>query len=312
MDFSIIICTYNRSNTLKEVLENIQGLNGHPDIIWETLVVDNNSTDGTKEVVESSVLSNQTSIKYLFEGRQGKSFALNAGIKAAQGKVLAFTDDDVIINPDWLVNMKAAFIRYGCAGIGGRIIPVFPAKTPSWLKVNTSTPFMNTLGSFDRGEECCELKGPPFGANMAFRREVFAEHGLFRTDLGPTMENSMGKGEDSEFSLRLLSRGERLIYAPDVIIYHRVQEENMRKSFFQTWYFNYGRFVARTSGGIPQNTICYAGVPRYLFRMLSGKLLHWFFSFKAGQRMGWKLEYFEILGRIVEYFTARRLRRPNP
>lgn len=210
MDISIIICTYNRCRSLRKVLQNIERLHGCQQITWETLVVDNNSNDQTKAVVESYVRGAKINIRYIFEGRQGKSYALNTGVAAARGEIFAFTDDDVIIDPDWLLNIKKTFVRYDCAGIGGRIIPVFTAKKPPWLKVDTPTPFMNALGSFDWGEGCCELKAPAYGANMAFKKEVFLQYGLFRIYLGPTGGNTMGKGEDSEFSRRLLSCGETL------------------------------------------------------------------------------------------------------
>ena len=307
MDISIIICTFNRSQSLEKVLENIQRLNGFPQVVWETLVVDNNSADETKAVVARFVDSGMGNIRYIFEGRQGKSYALNSGIEAAKGEILAFTDDDVIIDPDWLLNLKKTFDRYDCAGIGGKIIPVIPVKKPSWLRTDTPTPFMNALGSFDYGDECRELKAPPFGANMAFNKKVFIQHGLFRVDFGPTKGNAMAKGEDTEISLRLLARGEKLMYVPDAVIYHRVQTEKLEKESFRSYYFNYGKLRAKTEREeLDKNAIYYFGVPRYMFRMLFGKGLDWLFSFNPECRMRYQLEYFELLGRMVEYFNARK------
>jgi len=312
MDISIILCTYNRSHSLKTVLESIQRLNGSPQLSWETLVVDNNSTDATKEVVGSFVDDARGNFRYIFEGRQGKSYALNSGIEAARGEILAFTDDDVIIDPDWLLNIKKTFVRYDCAGIGGKIIPVLPGKKPSWIRTDTPTPFMNVLGGFDWGEECFQLKRSIFGANMAFSKKVLMKHGLFRIDLGPTKENTMGKGEDSELSQRLLDRGEKLMYVSDAVIYHRVQKEKMTKKSFQTWYFNHGRFRTQTEGRLPRNTIYYFGVPRYLFRHLFRKVLDWFFSFNPERRMRYKLEYCVLLGEIAEYVARRKYPQASP
>ena len=106
MDISIIICSYNRCESLEKVLESVQGLNCPPGASWETLVVDNNSSDATKATVERFVGKGRGDIRYLFEGRQGKSHALNTGIERAAGQILAFTDDDVLFDPDWLVRIK--------------------------------------------------------------------------------------------------------------------------------------------------------------------------------------------------------------
>jgi glycosyltransferase involved in cell wall biosynthesis len=312
MDISIILCTYNRSQSLITVLENIQRLNGFPQITWETLVVDNNSTDETNAVVTRFVNNGRGNVRYIFEGRQGKSYALNTGIEAARGDILAFTDDDVIIDPNWLLNIKKTFGQYDCAGIGGKIIPVLPEKKPSWLRTDTLHPFMSALGSFDRGEECCELKEPPYGANIAFNKKVFIKHGLFRIDLGPTEGNTMGKGEDVEFSQRLLAQGEKLMYVPDAVVYHRVQKERLEKKSFQSYYFNHGRYRTRTERDeVPKNAIYYFGVPRYMFKRLFRKGLDWLFCFDPKRRTCYKLGYYELLGRIAEYINTRKVPQPT-
>jgi glucosyl-dolichyl phosphate glucuronosyltransferase len=304
MDISIIICTYNRSNTLNKVLECVQGLTGSPDITWETLVVDNNSTDETKSTVERFVGCGKGNIKYIFEGRQGKPYALNTGIAAAKGDILAFTDDDVLIDPDWLLNIKKTFDHHDCVGVGGKIIPVFSDKKPSWLTTDTPMPFLNVLGSFDHGEECCVLNVPTNGANMAFKKEIFIKHGTFQLDLVP-------RGEDTEISLRFLAMGEKLMYAPDAIIYHRVQKEKLKKKLFQTSYFSYGRFKTKTEReNLPDNQIYYFGIPRYLYKTLFKKWLDWFFTFESKQRICKKLEYYVCLGRTAEYLATRK--NPQP
>lgn len=311
MDISIIICTFNRCQTLENVLENIQRLNGSPQVTWETLVIDNNSTDETKAVVTRFVGCGSGNVRYIFEGRQGKSYALNTGVKEARGEVLAFTDDDVIIDSNWLLNIKKTFDQYDCAGIGGKIIPVLLGKKPSWLTTDTHYPFMGTLGSFDWGDTCCELKEPPYGANMAFRKSTFIKHGLFRVDLGPTKGNTMGKGEDTEFTQRLLDRGEKAMYVPDAVIYHRVEEEKLKKKSFQWWYFNHGRCRTRLDREmVPENTAYFFGVPRNMFRQLFQKVLDWLLSSKPEHRIRYKLECCILLGSITEYINTRKLSRP--
>ena len=305
MDISVIICTYNRSETLKKVLECVQALKGAPEITWETLVVDNNSTDETKATVTAFAGNGSANIRYLFEKKQGKPYALNTGIAAAAGDIVAFTDDDVLIDSDWLLNIKKAFDHNDCLGLGGKIIPVFNDKTPSWLTVDTPTPFLNVLGGFDQGDNHCDLKVPTNGANMAFRKEAFDKHGNFNTDLIP-------RGEDTEISLRLLARGERLVYAPDAIIYHRVQKEKLKKKAFQTSYYYYGRFKAKSEReNLPSRQIYYFGIPRYLYKTLFLKWMSWFFTFETKRRVRRKLEYYVNLGRIAEYLSTRKNPQPD-
>src|SRR5262245_61059320 len=99
---SIIICTYNRAEDLGNFLLSLayqKGLNSS--VPWEIVVVDNNSSDGTRTVVDDIRKSKGLNLRYLFEEQQGKSFAMNTGVAQAQGDILAFSDDDVIADPSW-------------------------------------------------------------------------------------------------------------------------------------------------------------------------------------------------------------------
>ena len=99
MRITVILCTLNRCQSLAETLESI-AISTLPDSVdWEILVVDNNSTDHTREVVEEFGRRYPDRFRYIFEPRPGKSYALNAGIREAQGEILAFTDDDVTVEP---------------------------------------------------------------------------------------------------------------------------------------------------------------------------------------------------------------------
>lgn len=196
IDISVVICTYNRCDALGVVLRCLQAQVVPESVGWDVVVIDNNSKDRTKDVVDAFAAGYPHRFRYLFEGMQGKCHALNAGIAIAQGEILAFTDDDVSIDKEWLWHLKRAFDRYGCSGAGGRTVPLFLAERPAWLKTDRPFPFMNALVSLEFGTEAlvCTRKHFFFGANMAFKKEVFERHGLFRLDLGPTRENVLGKG----------------------------------------------------------------------------------------------------------------------
>ncbi|HTG02433.1 MAG TPA: glycosyltransferase family 2 protein [Nitrospirota bacterium] len=306
MDISIIICSYNRCGSLRRVLDTIQRLNGIQEYSLETIVVDNNSTDETKAVVTEFSTSGRGIIRYLFEGRQGKSYALNTGVQAAHGEILVFTDDDVSLHPDWLMNIQKTFAQHNCLGVGGKIVLLLPEKRPSWLKTDTPTPFMNAFGGFDWGDTSCTLKASPFGANMAFRSEAFRKYGLFRTDMGPSGNNPLGKSEDTEFSSRLLSASETLMYAPDAIVYHPVDEAKMQRGYFEQWYFNLGK-ASMMRSELPEQTAYIFGVPRYFYRQLLTKGLRWMLTLDCSDRFCRKLELYEIVGALTEASRRHRL-----
>ena len=123
MKFSVVIATYNRADELVRTLESLSRLQvAEP---WEVIIVDNNSADNTKEVVKKAAETFPVSLHYLHETQQGRSAALNTGIKAAQGEIIATTDDDVRLEPDWLTNAERALRELNCDYLGGKALPIW-------------------------------------------------------------------------------------------------------------------------------------------------------------------------------------------
>jgi len=298
MNASIILCTYNRAAHLKVALESIFRLAVSPETAWEVLVIDNNSNDSTKALCDSFAASYPGHFRYIFEGRQGKSFALNTGVAAAQGEILAFADDDAIVDPSWLAQLVNALSRFACVGVGGKIVPTWNLPKPSWLEMEGPYKLMDAIVSFDLGEKPCSIKTAAFGANMAFRKEAFQKYGGFRSDLGPTVGSEI-RGEDSEFCRRLLKAGETLMYVPGAIVYHPVEKKRTEKSYFEAWYLGRGRAAIREEG-IPQDAVRYFDVPRYLLSILWKQIVRWLFCFNSKRRFYFKLEIYETWGRILE------------
>ena len=129
MKFSVIIATYNRAVELVKTLESLKGLETTEP--WEVIIVDNNSTDNTREVVLAQVDSYPVPLRYVMEKEQGRSAALNAGIRLAKGEILAITDDDVRVEPDWLRNAARALDQLGCDYLGGKALPIWSGH--GWL-----------------------------------------------------------------------------------------------------------------------------------------------------------------------------------
>jgi len=293
----VILCTYNRCQSLGKALNSAAALKLPNSVEWEVLVVDNNSRDRTPEIVEGFCERYPDRFRYLFEPQPGKSHALNAGIREARGDVVAFMDDDVTTEPTWLQNLTAALHDGEWVGAGGRILPEWTDPPPHWLS-REGRYATAPLAAFDLGHEAGELTEPPFGTNMAFRKSLFEKYGGFRTDLGPC-PGSLIRGEDTEFGRRLMLAGERLRYEPSAVVYHPVPKERIQKQYFQTWWFDKGRADIREFG-IRLNTKYYfRGIPLYLFRNLAVATLRWMVAV-GPVRFSCKLQVWSKLGEIVE------------
>jgi glycosyltransferase involved in cell wall biosynthesis len=297
MKISVILCTYNRCQILAKALESAAALKLPGAAQWEVLVIDNNSTDQTRQVVEDYCGRYPDRFRYLYEPQPGKSHALNTGIHEARGEILAFMDDDVIVDALWLQNLTGAMINDGWQGAGGRILPDQNFLRPRWLALEEGGA-LAPLAMFDLGDDARELTEPPFGTNMAFRKTAFQKYGGFRTDLGP-QPGSLIRGEDTEFGARVLAAGERLRYEPSAIVYHSVAEDRVRKDYFLAWWFDKGRGDIRESGP-PPGAMCVCGVPLRLFRRLAVWTLRWMAAVDASRRLSSKCKVWWLAGEITE------------
>jgi glycosyltransferase involved in cell wall biosynthesis len=299
MDISVILATYNRAESLHAALESMSRMANVKNLSWELLVVDNNSTDSTACVVATFAKTCHFPIRYLFEKQQGRAIALNSGIVATQSTIVAFTDDDVLLHPDWLWNIKQSFDNYDCVAVAGRVLPVWNQPKPSWLVMEDQQAVVN----FDLGNEFKEINFAPLGANCAFRRDVFAKYGLFRTDLGVRGSRHTITCDDTEFGGRLSATGEKILYSPSAVIYHPVDPKRTTKKYFLSWYYYNGVSLTRTSG-LPEEGVFYFGVPRWHCRELAENFVRWIAAPNSHERFQRKLKTYRSVGKIVE---SRRL-----
>ena len=300
MSITVILCSYNRCESLAGALNSAAALELPAGVEWEVLVVDNNSSDQTREVVEDFCGRYPGHFRYLFEPQQGLSHARNAGIREARGDIIAFMDDDVTVEPAWLQNLTAALHSGQWAGAGGRILPVWTCSPARWLPLGE--PYgLAPLVLFDLGPESAQLSESPFGANMAFRKAMFEKYGVFRTDLGRSGGNMMSN-EDTEFGGRLLAGGERLIYEPAAVVYHPVPENRMQKKYFLAWRFGKGRAGIRQYGARRNSKYYFWGIPLYLFRNLAVGMLRWMVAVDPRVRFSRKLKVWGKAGEILECY----------
>lgn len=272
-------------------------------VTWEVLVVDNNSTDGTREVMRDYCRKYPERIRYLFEADQGLSRARNAGIREARGKTLAFIDDDVIAGPSWLQSLAVALHDAKWAGGGGRVVPPRNFNPPKWLTVGGE---MDLLGAllplFDLGEEACEMKRPPYGANMAFRKSMFEKYGYFRVDLGRCGDRLL-MGEDIEFGSRLMLAGECLRYEPAAVVEHPVPEERLNKTYFRKWWTDYGRtrIIQRlVSSPIAGTSRAFLSLANLILRYLLIRAVRWMFTFNSQRRFYNECQIWLTIGEISQ------------
>ena len=219
---SIIICAFNRAKTLESLLDCLLDQEG-VNFAYEVIVVDNNSKDRTRQIVESFIPKFKGRLRYLFEPQQGKPFALNLGIRESQGEVLAYIDDDCLVQKDYLTQVHKVFQENREIDfIGGKIQPHWEGDCPLWLsKVLLDQTeyalsderycrrvfFRGPLAILDYGEKPFQVdniqKGYSaflfYGPNMAIKKSALNKVGGYAPERIIT--------QDTEMCLRLIRLG---------------------------------------------------------------------------------------------------------
>ena len=276
LDASVCICTYNRRESLIEALRSLGEMRVPDETGFEVLVVDNNSSDGTAEAVEE-LDSENLPLRYVLEPRQGLSHARNRGISEARGRVIAFLDDDIVVEVDWLEQLLEAFSAEPLpAAVGGPAYLDLDLSRPDWWHEE----FAGVAGHFDRGPSVLRsdegYEGMiGIGANLAFDRQVFERYGLFRSDLG-RKGDSLETGEELEFLGRLRRNGEKLVYDPAIVVQHRPDQGRLSRSYLRRWYFRFGEwsFVNERDS----RAVRLLDVPRWRFRDVFEESARWLYA----------------------------------
>jgi len=301
---TVILCTYNRCQSLAKALESVAASELPSTIEWEVLVVDNNSNDQTRDVAQSFCQRYPGRFRYLFEAKQGKSNALNSGIQQAHGDILAFMDDDVLVKSTWLQNLTAPLIQGEWTGAGGRILSQELISPPRWLALDGPYSLGGMLALFDLGENGRELDCPPFGTNMAFFKSVFERHGDFRTDLGPSPGSEI-RNEDTEFGRRVMAAGEHLWYEPSAVVYHAVPENRLTKRYLLRFWFDHGRASIREAARRPDvwkiPRWCFT-IPKIGLTVLPLRAFNWLLSINPKRRFFFKGFVWMTVGQIMETY----------
>lgn len=232
-EFSIIICTYNRSQLLSNALESILNLNAEAlSSSYEVVVVDNRSADDTKEKVMEFRRRAWFPLRYTYESLQGLSYARNAGIENAEGKYVVFIDDDCTVHPNWLSSLMDAVAEHKCDLAQGKILlNTDGINLPTWIDDEDKANF----GHFDLGDQVI-YTDIILGGNMCIKKSLFEKHGMFDVQLG---EGAAGRCEDTEFIRRVRNEKTdvRVLYVPGAVVYHRLQQERLTKKAVLDLYY---------------------------------------------------------------------------
>ena len=260
MEFSVIICTYNRSMGLKKSLESFQLQELPENFSWEIVVVDNNCTDDTPEKVKEFGANSGLLVRYVKEVKQGLSHARNKGVAEARGRYVHFSEDDEIADKRLVREIYDTFETYKCDCVGGRIYLKCEDEMPRWLTKD----LWGFLGYLNYGDTpiLMDEQRYPFGGNMTFSREVFDRIGLFNVDLG-RKSNQLFGGEEVDFFRRLLSSGGKGIYQPKAIAYHTINKARLKKKYFRALHHNEG--MQRALLNDEAYTRSLFGIPLFIF-----------------------------------------------
>jgi glucosyl-dolichyl phosphate glucuronosyltransferase len=226
---SAVICTHNRLGYARAALSSLLGQSLAPSV-FEILVVDNASTDGTFDAL-SAEFGQAPNLRLLREPRLGLSHARNTGWREAKGEFVAYLDDDAQAAPGWLEAVLAAFaLRQPAPGcVAGRILPHWEAPRPAWL----SDELALCLAILDWGEAPLVL-GPDrhfAGANMAFPRRVIEAAGGFAEFLG-RKGGTLLSNEEILLRRHLESQGLATLYAPEALVTHFIQAARLQPGWF--------------------------------------------------------------------------------
>jgi glycosyltransferase involved in cell wall biosynthesis len=285
VELSVIVATFNRARDLDATIESLSRLTTPR--TWELLIVDNNSTDDTRAVVESWAPRFPVPLRYVFETRQGRSPALNAGVAAARGEILVTTDDDVRVGTDWLDRVVDGLGRLHCEYVGGRVLPIWPGPRPAWLP-NRGGKHWAVIALLDYGDHPIELGvRVPLGVNMAFRRTAFEKAGPFDPDTGRKAGTLLGQ-EVREWCIRAHAAGVRGFYVPEISVRHVIPASRLTKRYYRRWFYWRGvsRALLYERAGLDmeapeRTTIDFSrvahvfGVPRYLYRKALAATRDW-------------------------------------
>lgn len=262
MRISVAICTWNRQELLRQTLEEMTKLTQPEGVEWDVLIVNNNCTDQTDDVIAS--FATRLPIRRLFQPVPGLSNARNLVAVEFEGDYVIWTDDDVLVASDWLEKYVEAFRRWPEAAVfGGPIVPWFPNTPPKWLADGWQL-VANAYASIDYGVEALPLtmRRVPFGANMAMRRDCLRQY-PYDPYLGVRPGSRVG-GEETDVVRRALTAGSTGWWVPTAKVRHYIPPNRQTLEYLRGWFYAYGMYLGRVDHNDGKRN--FLGRPRWLWK----------------------------------------------
>lgn len=259
---TIAICTYNGGRRLNSLIDALQqqAATVHG-VSVEILVVNNNSTDDTAAVV-AKVRNEGAPVRHVLEMKQGIPFARNRAVAEAPGPYLAFIDDDELPGPCWLATALDALCTEGAQCVGGKIEVKFPSgKRPRWMIPEVEA-FLGRIDHGDASAWVTDTSMPIYSGNVAYNLDSLGGHLHFDTRYNRAGAG-IGGGSDGVLFRQLVEARVKLRYRPEMLIYHNVGVEKLRRRYFLRLHFKSGMRYGDYQ--FPDYSRQVLGVPPFLF-----------------------------------------------
>ena len=249
LNFTVAIPTYNGGSRIPEVLERLRRQTDTESIRWEIIVIDNNSTDNTAEIIKAyqQTWSPDTPLRYSFEARQGAGFARQLAVKEAQAPLIGFLDDDNIPALNWVAAAFYFAQTHPQAGAyGSQIHPDFEVPPPDSLR-----PILPFLAIAERGDEPFRYephnKLLPPSAGLVIRKQAYLDSVPSQLILTGRIQGNMLTGEDLEMLCYMQLKGWEIWYSPALEIDHKIPQKRLERDYLIPFMRGIGlsRFVTR-------------------------------------------------------------------
>jgi glycosyltransferase involved in cell wall biosynthesis len=231
---SVLIATRNRAATLARALQSLDAAHAAEMGDCEIVVVDNGSTDTTPEFLDRWAAAGPGRVR-LCVPQPGKCRALNQALSIARAPLLAFTDDDVEVSPQWLQAIVAFFGAYPHYDAAMGRVRVPPAAEHD-AELQALLAAYRVVPVFDKGDDVRD-ETQMYGCNIAVRRRVFERIGNFNERLGPPYN----AGEDLDLARRIVQAGMRIGYMPQALVYHEVDPARLTPEYYRQFQVRLGR-----------------------------------------------------------------------
>ena len=275
LDITALVCVYNGLPDIEDLLKSVLDQRTDQLFRYEVLVVDNNSTDGTRDLVEQYATRYPDVLRVIEEKRQGKSYALNTGLAAARGRICSIIDHDLVLPASCLRGIWEAFSTHpDVSFLGGKVLPIWPGPLPSWLTAEHWSPvaicdYGDTPRAVDSSASICLLTG-------SFLRSGLLGIGGYRVELG-LRPGQLGGVEDDDVYTRLVRSGHCGIYIPEIVVYHKIGTQKLTKKYHRKWHTGHGRYYADMQlPSYEQSRWRIFGVPGHIYRQAAAHTLKWF------------------------------------